>query len=155
MNTRVDAGGNKVLHLEEVQSDWGQKGRKEGFAPSISKRLIAKSQGAGTNMYEVYENDKLIWRNVYAVNEKEAIGKVTNTGIPSAPFITDTNAWVKFGLKIALKEAVAQGVDKITWTSGTTQFDRWGSERAWKNQRGKKTLLSLTLVRRCEMTYEV
>ncbi|KAF1854907.1 hypothetical protein Lal_00004264 [Lupinus albus] len=28
-------------------------------------------------------------------------------------------------------------------------------ERAWKNQRGKKTLLSLTLVRRCEMTYEV
>ena len=28
-------------------------------------------------------------------------------------------------------------------------------ERAWKNQRGKKTLLSLTLVRCCEMTYEV
>ena len=28
-------------------------------------------------------------------------------------------------------------------------------ERAWTNQRGKKTLLSLTLVRRCEMTYEV
>jgi hypothetical protein len=28
-------------------------------------------------------------------------------------------------------------------------------ERAWKKQRGKKTLLSLTLVRLCEMTYEV
>ena len=28
-------------------------------------------------------------------------------------------------------------------------------ERAWKNQRGQNTLLSLTLVRRCEMTYEV
>jgi phosphoribosylformylglycinamidine (FGAM) synthase PurS component len=25
----------------------------------------------------------------------------------------------------------------------------------WKNQRGKKTLLSLTLVQHCEMTYEV
>jgi hypothetical protein len=25
-------------------------------------------------------------------------------------------------------------------------------ERAWNNQRGKKTLLSLTLVRLCEMT---
>ena len=25
-------------------------------------------------------------------------------------------------------------------------------ERAWNNQRGKKTLLSLTLVRHCEMT---
>ena len=28
-------------------------------------------------------------------------------------------------------------------------------ERAWNNQRGKKTLLSLTLVRLCEMTNEV
>ena len=28
-------------------------------------------------------------------------------------------------------------------------------ERALQKQRGKKTLLSLTLVRRCEMTYEV
>ena len=31
MNTRTDADGNKVLFLEEVQSDWGQKGKKEGF----------------------------------------------------------------------------------------------------------------------------
>jgi len=28
-------------------------------------------------------------------------------------------------------------------------------ERAWKNQRGKKTLLSLTLFRLCEVTWEV
>ena len=28
-------------------------------------------------------------------------------------------------------------------------------ERAWNNQRGKKTLLSLTLVRLCEMTFEM
>ena len=32
MNTRTDSEGNKVLFLEEVQSDWGQKGKKEGFA---------------------------------------------------------------------------------------------------------------------------
>ena len=31
MNTRTDAEGKKVLFLEEVQSDWGQKGKKEGF----------------------------------------------------------------------------------------------------------------------------
>ena len=28
-------------------------------------------------------------------------------------------------------------------------------ERAWKHQRGKKTLLSLTLVRLCELTWKV
>jgi hypothetical protein len=31
MNDRVDADGKKVLFVEEVQSDWGQAGREEGF----------------------------------------------------------------------------------------------------------------------------
>ena len=31
MDTRLDSEGRKVLFLEEVQSDWGQKGKKEGF----------------------------------------------------------------------------------------------------------------------------
>ena len=31
MNTRIDADGKKTLFIEEVQSDWGQRGKKEGF----------------------------------------------------------------------------------------------------------------------------
>ena len=30
-NERVDPDGKKVLFIEEIQSDWAQKGRKEGF----------------------------------------------------------------------------------------------------------------------------
>ena len=30
-NERTDADGKRVLFLEELQSDWGQKGKKEGF----------------------------------------------------------------------------------------------------------------------------
>ena len=37
MNTRTDADGNKVLFLEEVQSDWGQIGKKEGFKRDINE----------------------------------------------------------------------------------------------------------------------
>ena len=40
MNTRTDADGNKVLFLEEVQSDWGQKGKKDGFVEKIDKNNI-------------------------------------------------------------------------------------------------------------------
>jgi len=45
MNTRTDAGGNKVVFLEEVQSDWGQKGKKEGFKNDKEKAIynFAKS----------------------------------------------------------------------------------------------------------------
>ena len=42
MNTRTDAEGNKVLFLEEVQSDWGQKGKKEGFR--IDEKPLDKSE---------------------------------------------------------------------------------------------------------------
>ena len=32
VDDRTDAEGNSVLFVEELQSDWGQKGKKEGFA---------------------------------------------------------------------------------------------------------------------------
>ena len=45
--------------------------------------------------------------------------------VPQAPFVADTNSWTKLGLKVALKEAVAQGADKIAWTTGEQQNDRY------------------------------
>jgi N12 class adenine-specific DNA methylase len=38
MNTRTDADGNKVLFLEELQSDFGQQGKKQGFKVSDSDK---------------------------------------------------------------------------------------------------------------------
>jgi hypothetical protein len=67
--------------------------------------------------------------NTEAYNEFQSLqGSLSKEQAPTAPFVTDTNAWVKLGLKVALKEAVKQGADKIAWSTGTQQFDRWGSE---------------------------
>ena len=126
MNTRTDANGNKVLFLEEVQSDWGQKGKKEGFATG---------EKVGNFSSYIKDNLKLNWSD-------EKISKEFNnrdskeykewdrilsqqTKIPSAPFVTDTNSWTKLGLKVALREAVKQGADKIAWTTGEQQNDRY------------------------------
>lgn len=79
MNIRTDENDNKILFLEEVQSDWGQEGKKKGF----------------------------------------------NQLVPSAPYVTNTNAWVKLGLKVALKEAVNQKVDRISWITGEQQSKRY------------------------------
>jgi len=38
MNTRTAADGSKVLFLEELQSDWGQKGKREGFKISEAEQ---------------------------------------------------------------------------------------------------------------------
>jgi hypothetical protein len=144
MNTRVDSEGNKVLFLEEVQSDWGQKGKKEGFKGEEldPANLTFKVTSDGTfNLYQLYDKSGNLVFELPASKSKgdnvftkeslrqefkgsqaiELMGKNT----PTAPFVTDTNAWTKLGLKVALKEAVKQGVDKIAWTTGEQQNERY------------------------------
>ena len=154
MNTRTDADGNKVLFLEEVQSDWGQQGKKEGFGivgdfDKSKIKTVKVDERFGKT--EVYYDGKNI-DTIYSKSDTEAMDKATqvaksyyDTAIlktPTAPFVMDTNAWVKLGLKTALKEAVAQGADKIAWTTGEQQNDRYDLSKQveyidyWKNDNG-------------------
>ena len=218
MNTRTDSQGNKVLFLEEVQSDWGQEGKRIGFEKpedtqaikelenekqkvldsSKSYQLLnentegnlsvevfdAIQQIATINIDNQYsteesrkerflkdiENTLSYWENykyvVPNMNQKELsnfydvyikelennskkisgyspsyqLASVENKlkdinkkifefsakeGVKKAPFVMDTNAWTKLGLKVALKEAVRQGAKKIAWTTGEQQNDRY------------------------------
>jgi hypothetical protein len=125
MNTRTDAEGNKVLFLEEVQSDWGQKGKREGFKPTFK----LKKEGDKYNIYSSVNDMKSV---AFSFDNKEdadimldTLSEANNNKIPTAPFVTDTNAWTKLGLKTALKEAVAQNADKLAWTTGEQQNDRY------------------------------
>ena len=163
MNTRVDADGNKVLFLEEIQSDWGQKGKKEGFRRKVNPSDIEVLSGENRYFDEkkwVWTRDQIRYRvkgfpeigtPIMFLFPKETLEQAKERyaehismfgGIPPAPFVTDTNAWTKLGLKIALKEAVRQGADKLAWTTGEQQNDRYNLKKAlnyldyWKNDNG-------------------
>lgn len=41
---RTDSKGNKIYFIEEVQSDWGQEGKKKGFFEDISLKDIQRHQ---------------------------------------------------------------------------------------------------------------
>lgn len=43
MNDRTDYNGNKVLFIEEIQSDWAQQGRKKGFGKDIPEGPFVKN----------------------------------------------------------------------------------------------------------------
>jgi GNAT superfamily N-acetyltransferase len=146
MNTRTDAQGNKVLFLEEVQSDWGQKGKKEGFSLTSEEKsklieehrgVLAELQDIDAKIIEAVDN-KNIGKNIFQLTERKQElldlseklkDQIFRNKAPQAPFVTDTNAWTKLGLKVALKEAVAQGADKIAWTTGEQQNDRYSLEK--------------------------
>ena len=141
MNTRKDSQGNKVLFLEEIQSDWGQKGKKEGFNEPIDFKRIesvnykgytAEVKGKTLSIAEMPNGkfnttiDGNFNGSFNTLQEaKNNLSTLRDTAVSSAPFVTDTNSWTKLGLKVALKEAVKQGVDKIAWTTGEQQNDRY------------------------------
>jgi hypothetical protein len=45
--------------------------------------------------------------------------------LQEAPFVTNTNQWTDLGLKRALTEAARGGYDKLIWTPGAEQADRY------------------------------
>lgn len=135
MNTRKDAEGNKVLFLEEIQSDWGQKGKKEGFDNGLTRAQeqwlrdfigrwedVSAEDGDIDALSEEYN----IWLSENKMPEMSADELLKDKGnVSKGPFVTDTNSWTKLGLKIALKQAVAEGLDKIAWITGEQQNDRY------------------------------
>jgi hypothetical protein len=75
---RTAPDGAKVLHIEEIQSDWHQAGRRQGYD--------------------------------------------TPSGVPDAPFKT---TWPMLAMKRMTQYAVDHGFDRVAWTPGDAQADRY------------------------------
>jgi hypothetical protein len=131
-NERTDADGRRVLFIEEIQSDWAQKGRKEGFGKSESAKITG----------EVFQQESGDWAVQWAdgnfsggydrasAERIAAAGKSNaRAGVPSAPFVTDTKSWTALALKRMISHAVEQGFDAIAWAEGSVHTGRWGTER--------------------------
>lgn len=147
INIRTDADGNKVLFVEEVQSDWAQVGRRKGFVSDKSKLQELEAQldevdkklnpllnrlytMRKADPFSVYRQEGLrLEEEIRPLKDRrDAISREINKledGVPPAPFVTNTNEWVRLGLKEAVKQAVAQGANKIAWTNGQQQIDRY------------------------------
>jgi len=131
-NVRKDAEGNDVLFLEEIQSQRAQEGREQGFADPKRTELPAG--------FSVYQDERYGW---YVINEstkrqvglygntkEEAIKSVLGVGVPEAPFIKDTKSWVSLLLKRAIAYAQTKGIDRISWTTGDQQNQRYRLSKA-------------------------
>jgi hypothetical protein len=120
-----DRDNGKTLHLEELQSDWGQEGQK--IRKQEIKRIM-KEKGINKN-----EASKFVPANFgfKDPNEKKSdsildqMAQEFSFKVPQAPYVTDTGQWVDLGLKRALMEAAKGGYDKLIWTPGEEQANRY------------------------------
>ena len=127
-NDRTDADGKRVLFIEEVQSDWGQAGRSGGFLRSAnSGGWTAKESGGG--FFKVYRGDGEFLGEHRASSEADAIRvaaqNVGSGAVPSAPFVTDTKAWVSLAIKRMIRYASENGYDKVAFINGEQSADRY------------------------------
>lgn len=143
-NERTDADGKRVLFVEEVQSDWHQQGRKRGYDTVDRKALNDEKRAKQAKLREqldalrekgraagrrgewrqmVFPEDVAAYESL--LNEHNALtldASTSVTGIPDAPLKKE---WPLTAMKRMLRWAVDNGFDRLAWTTGDQQFNRY------------------------------
>lgn len=130
-NTTYD----KILVIDEIQSKRHQDGREQGYrssadtTPATLKDLnidrsgvIAKVSLRGETFYFAKSmSDENI---LSTINERKADGQLGNQNalVPDAPF---EHNWHELAMKRMLRYAAENGYDRVAWTTGEQQAERY------------------------------
>lgn len=159
VNDRTDADGKKVLFVEELQSDWQQQARKDGFRPERRGdempdgfTLYDDAEDARKSGIQVAADEQGPWfykgpgigSKIFRSREeaisaawKDASGKYDSRP-PRGPFVDKTESWLALALKRVIKMAVdGSSPGNEAWASVTKpqrareEFEQYfGSELA-------------------------
>jgi hypothetical protein len=127
--TNRNINGKRTLMVEEVQSDWHQKGRKEGYQTKVdTKDLIREltledKQRLGVDK-GVLAKVKDTWGYYPSKKEAEDYLQYTlgNNGVPDAPFKKN---WHEMLMKQALDIAAKGDYEGVAFTTGKQQAARY------------------------------
>ena len=150
LNDRVDVDGAKTMFIEELQSDWQQQARKDGIKGEVIPESTewrqvdglwygkseddAKAELAKLTPYlkpdDGYEARLNIIKTagVFEVVEewrRPSGSNIRKDGVPNAPFINKTDAWLSLALKRVIKMAVDGGYAKVAFVNGEQSADRY------------------------------
>lgn len=142
-----DVGGKPSLHLEEIQSDWHQAGKKQGYRSAMNdipdkpkdyKDIIVGDQIKGWGKVQSIEQtpnglvfdvgglkispEKFTIDKVGSRSEIGLFSSIKSNAVPDAPFKT---SWAELALKRMIRMAVEEGKDRISWTPGEAQAARY------------------------------
>lgn len=160
VDDRTDADGNKVLFINEIQSDWGQQGKKEGFfgdpipqntnwqavdtLDSADTRAAAEAKLRDLEPHlakwaQEGVEDRLVVRENDGQFEIIQESRSTTTtaprkdGVLAAPFVRDTKAWASLALKRAIMMAVEGGYDRVALITGDQAADLYSLSKQIDN----------------------
>jgi len=131
-NDRVGPNGEKLLHLDEVQSDWHQVGRKEGYKDhqgTVNGKDYQWWQSKKDSLFDKMivlpigsqERQKLESEYVDTIDATRRLKDSVNS-VPDAPF---KRTWHELLLRRALRYAAEHGYQGLSWTPGEEQAKRY------------------------------
>ena len=155
-NERADSDGKRVLFIEEIQSDWHQRGRHEGYRHEFTEQQEAQMDAAYRRLRALIKNDDNLGydtpaeaiQGIFSSSEdfaerwemseetEQAANAFINlrlqknkatTGVPDAPF---KKTWPMLAMKRAIRWAAENGYDRVAWTTGEQQAARYNLNRA-------------------------
>ena len=142
----VDTTGakQKILHVEEIQSDWHQQGRKSGYGKQLREgwRFQPLENGEiavyGPNMQSPYGVTEQGASNAEsaALDIANTYGGIKTSTVPDAPFKKD---WQELAMRKVMELASEGGYDKVALTPGAEQAARYDlskeiSRVEWKSR---------------------
>lgn len=139
---RIADDGSKVFFVEEIQSDWGQQGRRVGFKESEEgMKAISSKRKQAQALVDKYEKQvkeigkDLVGKELDEANktlnyldETRDFVAVNDRKVPKAPFVNDTNKWTALTIKRLMAKAEEEGYDSIAFSAGIIHANRWGNQ---------------------------
>ena len=128
IDTRTDANGEPVLFVNEIQSDWGQEGRKQGFSRTeLYNKYDVLVDGEHVVTFDNKEDAEKAAEDAKKYNADVKIQEVSDkkevVGVPKGPFVAETKSWVALTIKRLLRYAVDNGFKKIALINGQQAAD--------------------------------
>ena len=153
LNDRTGPNGEKILFVEEIQSDWHQKGRKEGYktGEQFTEPFQVIPHPASTEGVDLYMPTGFSPGNYILYEVRDANGEfIINVGsevaenadqavVVAQGRIRDKTAvrdyrvpdaplkktWEQTALRRVIRMAAEEGYDSVAWTTGKMQADRY------------------------------
>ena len=133
---RTSPEGKKILHIEEIQSDWHQQGREHGYHPKdlyaqiraakaekkmMDRYLKEADEDSGDMAYGEY--GRMVDDHQAATEKLDRLEQLKEEGAPYGPHAKD---WHELALKAMIQHAAENGYDQIAITPGAEQARRFG-----------------------------
>jgi hypothetical protein len=129
----------RVLHVEEMQSDWGQEGKKHGFYDPKNQYEIFDTK-TGEVFSKHPSNVEML--DAYDKIPEDQAGSLSygraryNGKKPAAPYVQNTQHWTDLALKNVLHEAAMGNYDHVVFTPGQAQADRYNLKDSGEGMKG-------------------